>query len=152
MASENICSITWPILSSHVKDIALVLVVIYIFTARNEVAAKLCFHRRLWFCSQGGGGMHDGGHMWKGACVVGGMHGGGEHVWQGACMAGGVHGGHVWHRAWMTGGMHDRRDSHCSGRYAPYWNAFLFKIKIIEALKLSFQIKICHILLYLTLR
>ena len=26
-----------------------------IFTARNEVGARLCFHRRVWFCSQGGG-------------------------------------------------------------------------------------------------
>ena len=25
-----------------------------IFTVRNVVAARLCFHRRLWFCSQGG--------------------------------------------------------------------------------------------------
>ena len=27
-------------------------------------------------------------------------------------------------------GMCDRRDGHCSGRYASYWNAFLF-VKII---------------------
>ena len=26
-----------------------------IFTARNEVRARLYFHRRVWFCSQGGG-------------------------------------------------------------------------------------------------
>ena len=25
-----------------------------IVTARNEVGARLCFHRRVWFCSQGG--------------------------------------------------------------------------------------------------
>ena len=25
------------------------------FTARNEVGARLCFHRHVWFCSQGGG-------------------------------------------------------------------------------------------------
>ena len=31
---------------------------------------------------------------------------------EGACMAGG-------------GGVHGRRDGHCSGRYASYWNAFL---------------------------
>ena len=37
-------------------------------------------------------------------CVVGG-------VWQGVC---------------MEGGMHGRRDGHCSGQYASYWNAFLF--------------------------
>ena len=35
---------------------------------------------------------------------------------RGACMAEGC--------AW--GGLHGRRDSHCSGRYASYWNAFLF--------------------------
>ena len=26
----------------------------------------------------------------------------------------------------MARGMHGRRDGHCSGRYASYWNAFLF--------------------------
>ena len=31
---------------------------------------------------------------------------------EGACMAG-------------VGGVHGRRDGHCSGRYASYWNAFL---------------------------
>ena len=34
---------------------------------------------------------------------------------QGACKAGGVHG---------------RRDGHYSGRYASYWNAFLFFISL----------------------
>ena len=85
-----------------------------------------------------------GGHAWWGACMVGGMHdrgthdGGGMHgrghEYQGACMAGGVHG----RGACVAGGMHDRgasmvirsmhgrRHSHCSGRYASYWNAFLF--------------------------
>ena len=27
----------------------------FIFTASNEVGARLCFHRHVWFCSQGGG-------------------------------------------------------------------------------------------------
>ena len=27
-----------------------------LITARNEVGAKLCFHRRVWFCSRGWGG------------------------------------------------------------------------------------------------
>ena len=27
-----------------------------VITARNEVGARLYFHRRLWFCSRGGGG------------------------------------------------------------------------------------------------
>ena len=60
--------------------------------------------RSVW---RGGGGgthargMHDSGHKWQGACIVGG------HVWQkvcvvGSCMAGDVHGkgmcgrGHAW--------------------------------------------------------
>ena len=45
------------------------------------------------------------------------MCGKGGHVWQrGACVAGGC--------AWQ-GCMRGRRDSHCSGRYTSYWNAFL---------------------------
>ena len=43
-------------------------------------------------------------------------------------MAVGMHGGGVMHDrwcAWRGGGLRDRRDSHCSGRYASYWNAFL---------------------------
>ena len=39
--------------------------------------------------------------------MAGGVHG------RGVCMAGG-------------GGFRGRRDSHCSGQYASYWNAFLF--------------------------
>ena len=31
----------------------------------------------------------------------------------------------------MAGGMHGIRDGHCSGRYASYWNAFLFIIKVV---------------------
>ena len=52
------------------------------------------------------------------ACLAGaGMHGR-VHAWQGR-MCGR---GHAWQR-----GMHGRRDSHCSGWYAFYWNAFLLK-------------------------
>ena len=40
----------------------------------------------------------------------------------GACVAGGVHGG--------EGGVRGRRDDHCSGRHASYWNAFLFNVSI----------------------
>ena len=43
------------------------------------------------------------------ACVVGGQ------VWWGACMVGGTHG---------------RRDGHCSGLYASYWNAFLLYVHL----------------------
>ena len=63
------------------------------------------------------------GHAWQGACMVGGMHS------SGACMAGEV---------CMAGGVHGRRDSHCSGRYAPYWNAFLFKISLQTSLIIIF--------------
>ena len=47
-----------------------------------------------------------GGHVYM---ARGGMHG------QGSCVAG--------------GGVRGRRDGHCSGRYASYWNAFLFLIQ-----------------------
>ena len=55
------------------------------------------------------GGVHGGG-----VCVAG------EHAWGvfmagGACMAG-------W--SMCGGGVCDRRDGHCNGRYASYWNAF----------------------------
>ena len=64
------------------------------------------------------GGLHGRGH-------VGGMHGRrGMAVGmcgRGACMAGGMHGG-----VGGGGGMHGRRDGHCSGWYASYWNAYLF--------------------------
>ena len=62
-------------------------------------------------CVAGGGGMHGGG----GACVAGG------HAWQG-CVVGEAYGG--------GGIMHGRRDGHCSGLYASYWNAFLLKNKM----------------------
>ena len=71
-----------------------------------------------------GGGMCGGGACMcgRGSCVTeecawqGVCHKG--HTWQGACMVGGY--------AWQ-GGARDRRDGHCSGRYASYWNAFLLR-------------------------
>ena len=44
--------------------------------------------------------------------------------------SGGVHGGGVHGRGCVHGGggMRDRRNGHCSGWYASYWNAFLFLI------------------------
>ena len=45
-----------------------------------------------------------GGHAWQG-----GMHG------RGSC---------------LTGGVCGRRDGHCSGRHASYWNAFLSFMKL----------------------
>ena len=62
------------------------------------------------------GGLRGGGHAWRGACVARGMRGGG------ACMAVGV-----------RGRYHEIRSM--SGRYASYWNAFLFysnKIKFLN--------------------
>ena len=59
-------------------------------------------------------GMCDGEHV-LGVCLVGGMDGGGvQGVWQGG-MCG-------------RGGLHGRRDGHCSGWYASYWNASLFAL------------------------
>ena len=64
-----------------------------------------------------------GGHMWQGG------HGrGGGHVWWGSCM--------VVVYAWQGSAMQQgvpgrgvcgRRNSHCSGWYASYWNAFLLR-------------------------
>ena len=66
----------------------------------------------------------------RGMCMVGGwqggMHGKG-HAWQG-----GVHGMHGGVTC-MAGGMRCGRDSHCSGRYASYWNSFLFDSAIHKA-------------------
>ena len=129
-----------------------------VITARNEVGARLYFHRRLWFCPQGGGmrGCRGGVHACWGACVVGG----GVCGCQGACMvAGGMHG--CWGHAWLLGGMcgHMGGMHSCgghvwlwgvcvvagggacmgyneirsmSGRYASYWNAFLFCPSVIH--------------------
>ena len=36
------------------SSVSRVIIVLHIFTARNEVGARLCFYRRLWFCPQGG--------------------------------------------------------------------------------------------------
>ena len=30
------------------------------------------------------------------------------------------------------GGVRGRRDSHCSGRYASYWNAFLLSMSLVN--------------------
>ena len=95
-------------------------------------------------CSQGGlGGMcgcSQGGHAWLlwGACMVAP----GGHVWLllgGACMV--ALGGHVWlllgGHAWLLrGGMRGFFDEirSMSGRYASYWNAFLFKFKNLQLL------------------
>ena len=78
----------------------------------------------------------------RGACVVGGMCVAGGHAWQGgmcgrwACVAGGAcMVGHAW-----SGGMRGRRDDHCIGRYASYWNAFLLFLLFIQLLSRDFII------------
>ena len=63
-----------------------------------------------------------GGACMAGECAWLGVAGG--HAWQGTCVAGGVHGMHGGVTC-MAGGMRRGRDSHCSGRYASYWNSFL---------------------------
>ena len=101
-----------------------------VITARKR---RLCLHRCL---SVHGGSVRGRGHAWGrwGMCG-GGVHGGGMrgggHAWQGACVARGW--GSAWQRghAWQGGGRacHSRYYGirSMSGRYASYWNAFLFK-------------------------
>ena len=54
----------------------------FIFTARNEVGARLYFHRRLWFCPREGG-----------VCSQGDAWSGGVCAWSGGCL---VRGCLVW--------------------------------------------------------
>ena len=94
-------------------------------------------------------GVHGRGHLWQGMCMAGGVHGRGcacmvgvgghgtESCMVGACMTWevGVQGkrvcvvgsmyGRGYGRGVRGGGRACRRDSHCSGRYVSYWNAFL---------------------------
>ena len=85
-----------------------------------------------------GGGMHGRGHAWQGCAwwghvwqegmhVKGGMHG------KGACVAGGC----------MVGGMRGRyyEIRSMSGRYASYWNAFLFDLllRLVSSVKTTFD-------------
>ena len=84
----------------------------------------------------GGGGVVVRGHAW----LLGGMCG----CWEGVCM---VAGGHAWlpgegawmvagGHGWLPGGMRGCRGAcvgydemrSMSGRYASYWNAFLFTL------------------------
>ena len=90
------------------------------FTVRNSSCGKVMFSQASVILPQGGGGACGGGGMrgwgscfgaWQGICVARGMCG------RSVCMAG----GHAWQR-----GMHGMIDGHCSGRYASYWNPFLF--------------------------
>ena len=89
---------------------------------------------RAWWgaCMAGGGACIAGGHVWHGACLVGG------HAWWGACMARGCawQGAHAWQggmcgrgHAWQI--LQDTVIPSMSGRYASYWNAFLFGFNLI---------------------
>ena len=78
-------------------------------TIRNSSCGKVTFSQASVILS--GGGLHARGCAWQGVCV---------------CMAG----GHAWRGCAWQGDMRGRKDGHCSGRYASYWNAFLFIIFI----------------------
>ena len=92
---------------------------IAIFTARKQSLRRLCFYTclsvilfmagRVWWWGE---------RAWQGegACMMGGMHGGGVHG-RGACMP---------HTPDTT-----RYGRSMRGRYASYWNAFLFKKMIV---------------------
>ena len=65
-----------------------------------------------------------GGMRGRGTCMSRGV---GGHTWQGDMHGG----GHTWRRGMHgrgqgTGGHEWQADDHCSGRYASYWNAFLY--------------------------
>ena len=82
----------------------------------------------------GEGGVHGEmmkGHVWRrgGACIVRwGVHSEGE-----ACVAkGGRVVGGGGNGAWQRGAVRGRRDGHCSGWYASYWNAFLLNYQLLD--------------------
>ena len=86
---------------------AFLLIVFSIFTACNEVGARQYFQKCVSRISVHGGACMEGRHVWQGGACMGGW------VWQG-----GMHGGG------MRGRYYEIRS--VSGRYASYWNAFLF--------------------------
>ena len=61
----------------------------------------------------------------------------------GGMAEGGMHDRHDGGQAWEGGGVRGRRDGHCSGRYASYWNAFLFILFPFPDQVLSFMLKRC---------
>ena len=132
----------------HFCDCYRLYILWHIITGRNEVGARLYFRRRLWFCPWGGGGGIP-------ACLAGGIP---------ACLAagGGVLSQHalqvVSQHALQQGGVCSRGDllqgsapggclvetppdGHCCGRYASYWNAFLFCV-FLKIFSLGFPWKI----------
>ena len=85
----------------------------------------------------GRGGMSGRGHVWQEeVCVAGG------YVWLGACIVGACMAGwacmagrHAW-----QGGVRGRKNGNYSGRYASYWNAFLFNILLPHTHRTSIEI------------
>ena len=122
-----------------------------VFTARKFAMVMFL---QVCVCPRGGGGMRGRGVVMhgRGACVVGaclaggmcgrgGMHGRGANVWQGGmcgrghvwwggvCGRGGMHGRtHVCHTPLPPTCDTTRYGWSMRGRYASYWNAFLFQI------------------------
>ena len=102
----------------------------------------------------GKGGVHGGGACMAGGMVGWGIHGRGHAWWGGMHGRGaGMVGGHACQRgvhskwacvareACVTRGLHGRgtcvvqgmrgkRDGHCSGQFASYWNAFLLTLGV----------------------
>ena len=114
-----------------------------IITIRNSSCGKVMFSQA---CVKNS--VHGGACLARGACVVGGYAWQEGHVWRrGMCGREGMcDGGHAWHWGYVwqgavhgwgacvaRGGVCGSRDSHCSGRYASYWNAFLFISKTSDS-------------------
>ena len=107
-----------------------------IFTACKRSLRKENVFTHVCHSVQGGRGMCGRGHVLqggmcgRGVCVAGGHVWwedvcGGGHAWQGGMHdKGGIHGRGMGGMC-GRGGMHCRRDGHCSGWYASYWNAYL---------------------------
>ena len=104
----------------------------FIITARKRSLRRLCFYRCL--------SVHMGGAcvvLFRGACVV--LFGGG-HVWfywGGGGVCGFIWGAHVV----FLGGVHGffsffgyNEIRSMSGRYASYWNAFLYILTFVMSL------------------
>ena len=133
-----------------------------IITTRKRSLRRLCFYTCVILFTggacvagvvhgRGRGACVAGGHAWQGSVHGrGGMHGrecvwSGGHVWQGGICGGGC----AWQGACMAGGMLDRGacmphmlppppdttryGRSMRGRYASYWNSFLFYIRTIIA-------------------
>ena len=106
--------------------------VVFLLPPANEVWGKIIFSQVSVVLFTGGACV-PGVCVWLGACMPGGVH-----AWGCACL--GVHG----RGACVVGGVHSqgggsvrgRKDGHCSGRYASYWNTFLFVYDFSTAVNL----------------